>query len=80
MSGPGTLHTSHWDANGLMTIISLLEGYKAWWWGRPKGTSEPLVQLPGEGNGWHLDLFKDYDIYLVVLGPGDKGCAYLSYF
>jgi hypothetical protein len=80
MSGPGTLHTSHWDANGLMTVITLLEGFKLWGWGRPKGTSGPLVPLPGEGDGWHWNLFEDYDIYLVVLGPGDSGCVYLACF
>jgi hypothetical protein len=80
MSGPGTFHTSHWDASGLMTLISLLEGYKAWLWGRRKGTKGPLVPLPGKGDGWHWDLFKGYDIYIVVLGPGDTGCAYVPCF
>jgi hypothetical protein len=80
MSGPGTFHASHWDANGLITIISMLEGFKLWLWGRRKGTRGPLVPLPGEGEGWHWSLFKDYDIYLVVLGPGDTGWAHVVYF
>lgn len=71
ISGPGTFHTTHFDANGVMTIITILEGYKGWAWGRRKGSSGPLVPLPGDGDGWHWSLYDDYDIYLVVLGPGD---------
>ena len=71
MSGPGTFHTSHFDASGLRTIISVLEGFKGWLWGRRKGSIGPLVPLPAKGEDWHWGLFKDHHIYFVVLGPGD---------
>jgi hypothetical protein len=80
MSGPGTFHTSHLDANGLITVITMLEGFKGWFWGRRKGTTGPLVPLPGIGDDWHENLYQDYDVYLVVLGPGDTGCVYAAYF
>jgi hypothetical protein len=76
MSGPGTVHTSHWDANGLMTIITVREGFKVWVWGRGKDTCDPevpLVPAPGDREDWHWDLFANHDIYVFVLGPGDSG-------
>jgi len=75
MSGPGTFHTSHPDANGFGTIIQVLEGLKGWLWGRPKGCDGPFFPLPwpGDGEEWHFNLFKNCDIYFVVLGPGDTG-------
>ena len=80
LSGPGTFHTSHWDANGLRTIISVREGYKGLLVGRHKGTGGPLVPLPGKGDDWHWSLFDDYDVYIAVLGPGDAGLVYVSSF
>jgi hypothetical protein len=75
MSGPGTFHPSHFDANGLRTLIQVLEGLKAWLWGRPKGCDGPFfpLPLPGDGEEWHWSLFDNCDIYIVVLGPGDAG-------
>ena len=75
MSGPGTFHTTHFDANGLRTIIQVLEGLKGWLFGRPKGCDAPFVPLPLPGNGedWHWSLYENCDLYFVVLGPGDCG-------
>ena len=75
MSGPGTIHNSHWDASGLMTIITVREGFKIWLWGRRKqtcGPEAPLVSAPGDNEDWHWDLFANHDVYISVLGPGDS--------
>lgn len=74
MSGPGTFHTSHFDASGFRTVIHVREGLKGWLWGRRQGFNGPLfplVPLPGDGEEWHWTLFEDCEIYMVVLGPGD---------
>ena len=71
MSGPGTFHTSHFDASGLRTIIQVVEGFKGWMWGRRKGSDGPFVALPGNGEDWHWSLFDHHEVYFVVLGPGD---------
>jgi hypothetical protein len=71
MSGPGTFHSSHFDASGLRTVIRVLEGFKGWLWGRRKGSNGHFVSFPGKGEDWHWSLFKNYDVYFVVLGPGD---------
>ena len=73
MSGPGAFHPTHFDANGLQTIIAMKEGFKAWLWGRRKRSSGRLVAHPGDGKDWHWNLFKDHHVYLTVLGPGDIG-------
>jgi hypothetical protein len=81
MSGPGTFHTSHFDASGLTTIITVREGFKGWLWGRRKrssGLTPPLVAAPSDQDDWHWDLFQNHDIYMVVLGPGDS--AYVLQF
>jgi hypothetical protein len=74
MSGPGTFHTTHFDANGLITIIRVREGLKGWLWGRPRDPDAP-IPTPGDddGNltGWHWSLFDNCDLGFVVLGPGD---------
>lgn len=73
MSGPGTFHPSHFDANGFQTIITLREGLKGWMWGRIRNPSRLLTPVPTDREDWHWDLFKDCDIYFIVLGPGDTG-------
>jgi hypothetical protein len=75
MSGPGTFHTSHFDASGFRTIITVREGLKGWLWGRRKGSNQsfaPLVPLPGKGEDWHWHLLDQCEVYFVVLGPGDS--------
>jgi hypothetical protein len=77
MSGPGTFHTSHFDASGLRTIVSVREGLKGWLWGRHKG-SGMLTPIPSDSDDWHWDLLKDCEIFFVVLGPGDTAYVPLS--
>jgi len=73
MSGPGTFHSAHFDASGLRTIISVLEGLKGWMWGRPWGSNHPWTPVPSDREDWHWSLFDNCEIFLVVLGPGDNG-------
>jgi hypothetical protein len=72
MSGPGTFHTSHFDASGFRTIITVREGLKGWLWGRSRDSSS-FTPIPTDSDDWHWDLFQNCEVFFVVLGPGDTG-------
>lgn len=70
MSSPGALSTVHPDGNGLSTIVTVLEGFKLWVFGRKRTPGMHPLPVP-EGDMWWFNLFHDCELYAVVLGPGD---------
>ena len=72
-SSCGTYHTTHYDANGVCTLVTVKEGYKLWIWGVRRSRSLLPTPLPKQGRfgSWHWALFDDCIVYAVVLGPGD---------
>src|SRR5260370_28725414 len=76
MSGPGTFHTSCYDASGFQTIKSMHEGLKGWLLGCPQGSTAQLTPIPNDCDDWHWGLFDNCEVFLVVLGPGNHGYVY----
>ncbi|KAJ4466612.1 hypothetical protein C8J55DRAFT_565608 [Lentinula edodes] len=66
------VHTSHVDLSGFLTYVWVLVGAKYWIIGVPKRV-EDLGNISAFGKGYQLDMSndQDWDIYGIILHPGD---------
>jgi hypothetical protein len=74
LSASGTLHTPHFDPNGMGTLLYMQEGYKFFVFGTYKGDLCALPPFPSTDRDkglWAIMDMEGLDLVSFVLGPGD---------